>query len=1413
MLAPNRFRKTAAVVVVVVVMLSLPATVGVSSVGASQPQPPHSFYGEATINGEPLAENTTIVAKIDGEVRGQITINETGEYGGAAAFEEKLNVSGSEEDDGKTITFHAKNLSAEETATWTAGSVTELNLTFTDTEDPVADAGPNRTVAVNSSVTFDGSDSTDNFGIDSYAWDFDDGTTASGEVVSHTFEETGEYAVELTVTDEGGNTDTDTVYVDVREGPSISVLEPEAGAQLNESAVGVTYALAGTVLEGASGAEYRIDDGDWQEVEFAETEDEVRFEFETDPLDDGEHTLEMRIVDENGEPIEEFESAQDSVTFVVDTTAPTISLQSPSEGDVAYDTETTLDFDVEDKRLGEVSYRVNTTGDGWKDIESPFEIDVFAEAWVEGPTAVTVAAVDEAGNENTKTFEFRFVSPPSIDSFTPTDGALLNTTTPMIDVAYSDDALGVRETGIDPSAVGLAADGEAVALGDAPDAAGFSYELTSLEIEDADNSTHTVTVTAVDEVGHSSSETHSITIDALAPRTSLNANAAGASLGFTSVGEQNPAEIELSANDTHHAGTVLEVRNADGDVVFQRDVTDATGGGTAVAVEWNATDSAQSPVASGVYEVAIESHDAAGNLGVENTTVTVDNDAPTVSIVDVSGGNLIDGTFYSNDTLSVVVEATDAPSDIGEIDAVDVRLRARNWNYRQLQFADRVEGADDRYNVTFDLTELPDEGEFGILSRAIDLARNTGTDQAPETVVYDDTDPKLSAVVNFNATTEEGTVTVRSTEALQAPPEVSVQLPGDETTSVSMSSDGDTRWSGTFDTNGSGNYRIVANGTDLVGNTGSDVASATIQFVSTDNQTATILNTQTETFIEFRTSTEVSDTFVTVSENEISPEELDEELLGVGFLTSELGDALAGNLTNATIAVPVDEEELPEDVEPEDVNITHYNETLDDWEPVPTTVENVSREIGDETVEGEYWLAEVEEFSTYGAVVQDTDAPIVTSRSPTGELTYGVTETTVRFEYEDNLSDVDPGAVELYLNGKQVTDDESALISSSAASFEATELVPGRTYTATVKVVDTAGNAENYSTQFSTIADTDAPTIDSISPADGASFDASTDEVTIDVSYSDALSGVDTESIQLLVDGEDVTSEATFDSSSLSYPVSGLEPDTTHQFTVRVADEVGNQQERTVSFGIQAEADDSDDTGGGGGGGGGGSAGGTGLKVDSRSQPFGHVVEIKSIGDDTVTVSIGMEGAGVEVAELEITPFFDPPEVTVYLYTPTAEPSESPALTAGEPIAYFQMALRDALPKNIKEVGVTFTVEESQLPGDARPEQVTLYRYSDGEWHALETAHLGGATYRAMTPGFSEFAIGIAPMDAGETTTTTTTTPEPTTTTTTPEPTTTTTATTTTTTTTETFLPGFGPLIAIVALVVAGALGRRRLQR
>jgi hypothetical protein len=67
---------------------------------------------------------------------------------------------------------------------------------------PVAQAGGDKTVYQFEEVTFDASNTTDrNFDDLTYTWEFSDGITKNGIIITRYFNVTGDYTAELTVSD------------------------------------------------------------------------------------------------------------------------------------------------------------------------------------------------------------------------------------------------------------------------------------------------------------------------------------------------------------------------------------------------------------------------------------------------------------------------------------------------------------------------------------------------------------------------------------------------------------------------------------------------------------------------------------------------------------------------------------------------------------------------------------------------------------------------------------------------------------------------------------------------------------------------------------------------------------------------------------------------------------------------------------------------------------------------------------------------------------------------------------------------------------------------------------------------------------------------------------------------------------
>jgi hypothetical protein len=100
------------------------------------------------------------------------------------------------------------------------GGYDERNFTIVvgDIEAPVANAGPDQTVYEDEVVHFDGSSSTDNFGIFNYTWDYGI-SQGYGPTPSHVFTRSGSYIVSLTVRDVFDNHDVDVVRIIVINRP------------------------------------------------------------------------------------------------------------------------------------------------------------------------------------------------------------------------------------------------------------------------------------------------------------------------------------------------------------------------------------------------------------------------------------------------------------------------------------------------------------------------------------------------------------------------------------------------------------------------------------------------------------------------------------------------------------------------------------------------------------------------------------------------------------------------------------------------------------------------------------------------------------------------------------------------------------------------------------------------------------------------------------------------------------------------------------------------------------------------------------------------------------------------------------------------------------------------------------------
>lgn len=187
-------------------------------------------------------------------------------------------------------------------------------------------------------------------------------------------------------------------------------------------------------------------------------------------------------------------------------------------------------------------------------------------------------------------------------------------------------------------------------------------------------------------------------------------------------------------------------------------------------------------------------------------------------------------------------------------------------------------------------------------------------------------------------------------------------------------------------------------------------------------------------------------------------------------------------------------------------------------------------------------------------------APTIAFVEPTALFLPAGAPVVVSATLSDIGSGIDPASVRLLIDGLDMS--TAAEITASGLRYSGT---PDETaHSVVITARDRAGNQAEASLAFTTAQ---APLVSGLSPRD-VILPAGSRPV-VSAQYSDASSDIDSASVRLLVDGEDVTARASVSATGVSYTPASDFAEGPHTLYIEVANRAGSAASAAWSFEVQ----------------------------------------------------------------------------------------------------------------------------------------------------------------------------------------------------------------------------------------------------
>ncbi|MFP2683850.1 beta strand repeat-containing protein [Enterobacter ludwigii] len=377
-------------------------------------------------------------------------------------------------------------------------------------------------------------------------------------------------------------------------------------------------------------------------------------------LKEGDARVQVSVSNVNGNP------ASSSHEFSVDTTAPTVTINTVSHDNMLNAAEAAQDLTLSGTSTAEAGQTVTVTFNG-----NQYTAQVQADgSWTLDVPAADLAGITDGTAVVTATVSDKAGNPASTDA-----SVLVDTTVPQItfNTVAGDDILNIAEHGqalIVSGTVTGAQAGDVITVtlngknySAMLDASGnWSMGIPAADAGALGNGDHTMSATLTDKAGNSTTQTHEIAVSLTAPVIAINTVAGDDVINAIEKGE----DLQLSGTSNQPDGTTIVV-TLNG--INYTATTDASG-------NWSVTVPAANVSALGEanYTVTASVTDTAGNSASTSHQALVDSALPVVTINAVAIDDVINAAeVTAGQTLSGKVSG----AAIG--DTVTISMGGNTW--------------------------------------------------------------------------------------------------------------------------------------------------------------------------------------------------------------------------------------------------------------------------------------------------------------------------------------------------------------------------------------------------------------------------------------------------------------------------------------------------------------------------------------------------------------------------------------------------------------------------------------------------------------------------------------------------------------------------------------------------------------